>query len=106
MIKTHTVHKYQRILWGQKRTPIFRCVLPSCRHYVHPEFVIGRECICHRCGDLFIIDRRASELKKPHCLRCTKGFKKSPQIEGQERAEDISTADVESRLDQLLKLTD
>jgi hypothetical protein len=64
------VHKYLRIEWGKKKTPVMRCVLPNCTHYVHMEMVLGRQSICWKCGAPFVIDRLAVTRKKPKCYTC------------------------------------
>lgn len=63
-------HKYRRVLWGYKKTPVYRCMLPGCSHYVHIEFVIGRESVCWHCKGTFIIGGYAAERAKPKCDGC------------------------------------
>jgi hypothetical protein len=58
------IHKYMRFKFPKGRTA-FKCA--SCPHYVFPNMIVGRSSICWRCGMEFIMDERASKLKKPHC---------------------------------------
>lgn len=64
----HT-HKYQRTKLGSKGYIVYKCMLPSCPHFINESLLLGRECICWRCGDEFIITKH---YKKPHCNSCTR----------------------------------
>jgi len=65
------VHRYRRTtLTPQSRTVVFRCTLPDCSHYVYPNMYKGRNCVCWRCGSVFVIEREHSRMAKPHCSAC------------------------------------
>jgi hypothetical protein len=65
------VHRYVKATLGRNKWPIYKCDLPDCSHYISAELVEGKFSICHRCGERFILDRKALELAKPHCRSCT-----------------------------------
>lgn len=66
-------HKYQRFSTSTPGRFIWRCMLNECSHWVFQELILGRTTLCHRCGDPFVMDRKALSLKKPHCRKCTRG---------------------------------
>lgn len=73
----HTIHKYNRVTFKSKRkggkpTELWRCVLTNCQHYLVGEMVIGKLCVCNRCGDVFEMKEVHLNQKKPHCITCTK----------------------------------
>ena len=74
-MKKHT-HKYRRSALGTKRWKIYKCVLPGCTYYIDAKLIENRISICWRCNDPFVIDKRLSELAKPHCHDCTDRKKK------------------------------
>ncbi len=63
-------HKYQQVKWGSKGTVVWRCVLRDCTHYLHPEFIEGKQSICWKCGQSFIITKVESQRTKPKCGSC------------------------------------
>ena len=92
--KADHVHKYVRVQLGKERNYfVWRCSVSGCPHYVPRELVVGRQSICWRCGKVFTITQAVIDLKKPHCVECTKG---KP---GTKPAIDIADID----LDELLK---
>lgn len=65
------IHQYKRADIGvSKEYIVYRCVLPDCGHYLVPNLVEGRECLCPRCGDTFIIEKSHLSLANPHCDNC------------------------------------
>ena len=66
----HKVHKYIRVN-VTKTWVIYKCCLPNCPHFVPVKLVIGRDCICYRCGNVFTMTNHTSTLKRPHCKDCT-----------------------------------
>lgn len=75
-------HKYKRRWMGKNKDyEVYACVLPSCRHYLAPEHLEGKEYICWRCGNTVIATVNSRLLAKPHCKNCTK-FKKAPPKSG------------------------
>ena len=81
-MEKHDVHKYERIIFrrGNKMIPkgkvFYKCMLINCPHYLRAELVVGRLCICWRCGAAFQLTK-SNLLKKPHCKACTKSPKES-----------------------------
>jgi hypothetical protein len=66
-MSNHKVHKYLKAKTVKGERTIYRCMLPNCPHYVTEEFIKGRECICWRCGDVFVISGRMHERTRPYC---------------------------------------
>jgi len=66
------LHTYRRV--GKSAT--FCCYHPICTHFTKKEFLIGKKAMC-RCGNPFILDYRALQLKVPHCLECLKPYKEN-----------------------------
>jgi hypothetical protein len=75
MTKTKHIHKYVRDKFPNGRR-IYKCVLPSCHHYLLEQFIEGKESICWRCDEIFVITKTLADLKRPHCKKCTKGKNK------------------------------
>lgn len=87
----HKVHKYKRTFLGNKsnkksKTPIWRCMLPNCQHYLLTETVIGKDALCWRCGDIFNIKKFHLERVKPLCSKC-RGIIDKTAITPQEQAD-------------------
>lgn len=73
----HT-HRYQKTNLARapgKTYIVYRCTLPDCNHYINPELLVGKRCICNRCGKDFIINSEQARLSKPHCSKCKVGRK-------------------------------
>ncbi len=68
--QTHVVHKYMRVRWGKNGTVVYRCMLPDCPHYAHPEMTRNRRSICWKCGSIFIMTGEKLQVKKPKCDKC------------------------------------
>ena len=64
------IHSYRRVGKSDK----FHCTHPVCTHYTQKEFLIGKYSLC-KCGEKFILDYRALQLKFPHCIECLKPYK-------------------------------
>lgn len=65
------LHRYIRVNIGRKRDYIiFRCMNSKCSHYVPKDRAYGKECECNRCGKMMLLDARAMQLEKPHCVNC------------------------------------
>jgi hypothetical protein len=77
--KVDHLHKYKRVKLSPTYT-VYKCMEPSCTHYIRPELVEGKLCQCNRCGEPMTMDKLAMTLAKPHCKACTKS-PKGPIIE-------------------------
>jgi hypothetical protein len=73
MAKAKHIHKYERRRLGNYI--IFKCMIPGCVNYIRKELADGRISICWRCGEPFVMAKATLELKRVHCVDCTK-FKK------------------------------
>lgn len=70
MAKRKHLHKYEKVILGKSGYTVFRCIEPDCSHYIAKEFVKGKLCACNRCDNPMIMDTRAMNLTKPHCVDC------------------------------------
>ena len=68
---TNHVHKFKRKTYKTSGTHMFFCCLPDCYFKSEPDFLVGKESICHRCGKVFILNMYSITLVKPHCDDCT-----------------------------------
>jgi len=64
-------HKYYKET-TRKGLFLFRCGLEKCSHFVHEGIIIGRESLCWRCGESFVITKQTTRNKYFHCFDCTK----------------------------------
>jgi hypothetical protein len=69
------VHKYLRHTFKSGYV-VYKCMLPGCSHYIDAALVAGKQTICWRCGAVCLIPIRDvdNQLKRPHCLSCTKVY--------------------------------
>lgn len=94
------IHKYKKILWGKSETPVWRCMLDNCPHYLHAGHIEGKRSICWKCGRPFIIDRTILNRVRPKCSSCidhTQGAKK------EEDDSILPAAEFDAMLNDLLK---
>jgi ribosomal protein S27AE len=63
-------HKYQRVEWGKNKTIVWRCMLTNCSHYMHDDFIIGKQTLCHRCGDPTLMNKERQTRVRPVCESC------------------------------------
>lgn len=70
-------HKYYRSEHRHSKTPIYRCGLPGCTHFVYEALIINLNSICWRCEEVFTILKKTLRNKKFHCEGCTRGRDKS-----------------------------
>lgn len=69
-MEKHT-HQYVRIKIGKNKRIEFKCSVDGCVHHIRPELAIGRNSICYRCGNTFVLDKANMQLARPHCDVCT-----------------------------------
>ena len=62
-------HKYKRHRY-KTGTEVYFCTLPNCTHRVECAFTLGKESICNRCGEKFLMDEYSIRLAEPHCQAC------------------------------------
>lgn len=65
------VHKFKRHTY-ETGSKIFFCTLPKCNKKTKVALALGKECICWRCGEPFILSEYSIRLVKPHCDDCHK----------------------------------
>lgn len=66
-MKYSHIHKYLKVVAGQNNFVVYRCMLPSCRHFLRKEFAYGQESICWKCGNTFILTQKHRRQVKPTC---------------------------------------
>lgn len=69
--KPKHVHKFKRHKFKTGGFTFF-CALPDCSKKLAPALALGKESICWRCGNPFIMTDYALRLVKPHCEDCHK----------------------------------
>lgn len=79
------VHKYERK--SLPKRDIYKCTL--CPSWVISELIEGRVSMCWRCSKPFRIDKRAGELKRPHCIDCVKKRDEPIEVEQPSREQDL-----------------
>jgi hypothetical protein len=63
------IHKVKRQKFKSGNEMYF-CTLPDCYFKVNPALYLGKESICWRCGNTFIMNEYSLRLAKPHCEKC------------------------------------
>jgi hypothetical protein len=64
------VHKLQRQKY-RNGTKVYFCIL-NCNYKIEVAFALGKETICHICGQQFTMNEYTVKLAKPHCQNCGK----------------------------------
>lgn len=59
---------------------IYFCTLPKCNKKIKIGLALGKECICWRCGEVFILNEYSIRLAKPHCTDCHNSKDKSDVV--------------------------
>ena len=54
---------------------VFFCTLPDCNKKCDPSLLLGKLCICWKCGEVFPLNEYSLRLAKPHCEGCHKSKK-------------------------------
>lgn len=73
------IHRYKKINLARKGNDpyiVYRCVKPTCTHYMPIELADGKLCECVRCGEAMIINKAVlvgnggKPMTNPHCSHC------------------------------------
>jgi len=71
------IHRYRRVNIGKDKTYyVMQCRKPNCTHYTPMQSkgscptLIDKQAECNRCGNPFVLDRRALRLAEPICFGC------------------------------------
>lgn len=87
--KPDHIHRYKKVnLSGTpgKKYLVYKCLEPTCMHYLPLHLALGKACICSRCNDVMIISKETLTGSNsgaqlfPHCANCIKR-KKSPDVD-------------------------
>lgn len=69
--KEEHIHKFKGHLY-KSGSKIFFCTLPKCNKKIKSALALGKETLCWRCEEPFILTEYALRLIKPHCEKCHK----------------------------------
>ncbi len=77
--KPDHLHKYKKMNISRRPLDeywVYRCMLPTCNHYVPIKLAEGKLCECNRCHELMVITKRTlvhsggKPMLFPHCENC------------------------------------
>lgn len=76
------IHQYMRVRKARRKDAVvwYTCIVVGCTHKERIEFMLNRLCICHRCGEEFVLTKEIlydKKLVKPHCDACTRSDKQT-----------------------------
>ena len=83
-ISQNHVHKYKKVNLSRTKGEeyfVYKCIKPTCSHYVPINLAEGKMCECNRCGEPMVITRQTltnsgnKPMVRPHCANCTKSRK-------------------------------
>lgn len=82
------IHRYKKIDIGgeTKEFFVYKCMKPTCSHYLPINLAEGQMCECNRCHEPMIITKKilthsaGKPMTKPHCGACVKR-KKSADVD-------------------------
>lgn len=80
---THFTHELER---SKDNKEVYRCVHPRCRFYQRRAYLIGKESVCTKCKNHFILTLAQLRNKRPVCEFCSK----SPKAEALRQARDLA----------------
>lgn len=74
-IYNHT-HTYRRVEWGKNKYVIYRCMEPTCTHYLPSHAILSKPTKCYACGAVFLItqDMISRKTMKLRCEECKKSL--------------------------------
>ena len=78
------IHELER---SKSNKTIYRCTHPRCSYYQKREYLEGKECICFKCKQVFILTWVQLRNKKPVCIYCSK----SPKAKELKELRELST---------------
>ena len=78
-VATH-LHRYKKVNIGAngKKYYVYKCMKPTCFHYIPLTLAEGKMCECSICGEPMIINRvvmsqsSGNPMTNPHCSNCIK----------------------------------
>ena len=84
------LHRYKKVNLSRDGQPyiIYKCVKPTCSHYVPISLAEGKLCECNKCGEPMLITKHTLHgssnrpLQKPHCSNCV--------VRKKEKQEDVA----------------
>ena len=73
------IHRYQKANIGiRKDYWVMKCIKPGCNHYTgmstknSAPILRGKQAECNRCGEVFLLNKRAIQMANPCCEDCVK----------------------------------
>lgn len=95
------VHKFTKKFLGKGKTwPVYQCVKDGCATYYAENLVVGKECVCWRCGEVFTMTPKTL-IKKPHCPICINPKMRRALTTPKSKSLDI--LEIIANIDELLK---
>lgn len=79
MASLNHIHKYRRVNISKtegKDVWVMKCFRDNCTHYTQMHSKVSCpllrdvKAICNKCGNSFVLDRRALQMAKPTCFAC------------------------------------
>ena len=95
--KTH-IHTYKRVKKGRKKTDIFACLDPDCRHYAQAHLLENKRALCPYCNmDYRLTKEMLRTLTTPHCENCTGQIRRRKPTEAVEEVkQDLNKLEAET----------
>jgi len=83
MPKSECLHRYKKVNIGRDGNEylVYRCIKPTCNHYIPIALADGRLCECDRCHEPMLINKAVLQgsggraMARPHCPNCVKSKK-------------------------------
>lgn len=82
------IHKYKQVILGGKKiergadgkkrivrqggTPVYKCMIPGCTHYISRDLVQGRYSICWVCDKQMVMTSQSVTMVRPRHFECMK----------------------------------
>lgn len=66
------IHSYQRSPYNKE---VYRCIKPTCSHYQKKGYLLGKEALCTKCDEPFILTREQLRNKNTVCVACSRSPK-------------------------------
>jgi len=66
-VKAEHVHSYRRI---RGRPNFFMCTDPKCTHTNSKDLLLGKQALCTKCGEVFILQTQDLRYHIPVCIYC------------------------------------
>lgn len=55
---------------AKTKTQTWHCGFSNCSHYMGKVYIVGKESVCWRCGEILILTPDRLRVRKPYCRNC------------------------------------